>query len=131
MGNRAQDWLAQGERDLVLARTARMGASFEWACFAAQQAAEKAVKALIIGHGGAPWGHSILGLVGALPPQVTASDQLRDAARALDKLYIPTRYPDGFDQGKPADYFTDQDAATAIHQAEFVIDFCRGYLSRP
>ena len=35
--------------------------------FAAQQGAEKALKALILTRGGEPWGHSITGLVEALP----------------------------------------------------------------
>ena len=38
--------LAQGERDLEQAQASRDQDRHEWACFAAQQAAEKAVKAL-------------------------------------------------------------------------------------
>jgi len=129
MSNRAHDWLAQADRDLALAVTARAAGSFEWACFAAQQAAEKAVKAVILSRGGEPWGHSVLALLAALPEGVAVEDRLRDNARALDKLYIPTRYPNGFDQGKPADYFTDRDAAAALQQADDVIAFCRRHVS--
>ena len=46
MTDRSQDWLAQAERDLDQARASRNDGRHEWACFAAQQSAEKAVKAL-------------------------------------------------------------------------------------
>lgn len=44
--NRAGDWLRQAERDLEHAADAEPAGRHEWACVAAQQAAEKAVKAL-------------------------------------------------------------------------------------
>ena len=38
-----------------------------------------------------------------------------DSARALDKHYIPTRYPNGFAQGgAPTDYYTKRDAEDSI-----------------
>jgi HEPN domain-containing protein len=46
MSNRAHDWLAQAERDLDQARDSQAAGRYEWACFAAQQAGEKAAKAL-------------------------------------------------------------------------------------
>ena len=46
MPNRAQDWFLQAEHDLRHAHRAREVDDHDWACFAAQQAAEKAVKAL-------------------------------------------------------------------------------------
>ena len=131
MSERAADWFGQAERDLAHARNARASSDQEWACFAAQQAAEKAVKAVILAHGGEPWGHSVLTLVRNLPKGLAVPDQLRDTARQLDKLYVPTRYPNGFDQGKPGDYFTEEDASRAIEQAESVLEFCRGHLPRP
>ena len=131
MPERAADWFGQAERDLAHARHAREDGDHEWACFAAQQAAEKAVKAVILVHGGAPWGHSVLTLVRSLPEEAPAPEEIRDFARQLDKLYVPTRHPNGFDQGKPGDYFTETDASLAIEQAEAVLAFCRGQLSRP
>jgi HEPN domain-containing protein len=51
MPNRAQDWFAQAERDLEQARASEKDARHEWACFAAQQSAEMAVKALHLSMG--------------------------------------------------------------------------------
>jgi HEPN domain-containing protein len=48
VANRARDWLEQALRDLAQAEDSRKAGRHEWACFAAQQAAEKAVKAFFI-----------------------------------------------------------------------------------
>lgn len=45
MANRATDWLRQAMRDLEQAQDCQRATRHEWACFIAQQAAEKAVKA--------------------------------------------------------------------------------------
>lgn len=56
MVQRARDWLRQAERDLEQAEDSRRAGRHKWACFAAQQAAEKAVKALHLHHGQEAWG---------------------------------------------------------------------------
>ena len=43
---RSRDWFDQAEGDLRHARSDVDGGYYEWACFSAQQAAEKAVKAV-------------------------------------------------------------------------------------
>ena len=125
MGNRYKDWLDQAKRDLEHAVLSKENAHHEWACFSAEQAAEKAVKALVMYLGGEPWGHSVLKLLQSLPADKPACADLLDCARRLDRFYIPPRYPNGFDQGKPADYFTGADAEGAIADAEKIISLCR------
>jgi HEPN domain-containing protein len=44
--NRSKDWLAQAERDLEEAEWNLKGEFYEWVCFCAQQAGEKAAKGL-------------------------------------------------------------------------------------
>lgn len=51
MANRSRDWLRQAEQDLGHARRSRDLGDHDRACFAAQQAAEKAVKALHLAFG--------------------------------------------------------------------------------
>lgn len=130
MPDRSKDWFEPAERDLDHAATSSENGQFEWACFAAQQAAEKAVKALIFARGGEAWGHSVLHLLQSLPADIVCDEGQRDRARRLDRLYIQPRYPNGFDAGKPADYFTKRDAEEAIADARAILDFCRGHLSR-
>jgi len=50
MPSRAADWYQQAQRDLEQAASSQREGRHEWACFAAQQAAEKAVKAVHLAH---------------------------------------------------------------------------------
>jgi HEPN domain-containing protein len=131
--NRAPDWLRQAEADLEHARASLDHGDHEWACFAAQQSAEKAVKAVFFHLHGDPWGHSLLALLEGLvePARKAVTAELLDAARALDKQYIPTRYPNGFAQGAPTDYYTARDARESIGHAESILSFCRAALRQP
>lgn len=126
MANRYADWLRQAEADLRHARNALEDGDHDWACFAAQQAAEKAVKAAIQGLGGEAWGHSVSILLGALDERREVPPPLVDAGKRLDKHYIPTRYPNGFDAGAPTDYYTRSEAETALEDARALLEFCRG-----
>jgi len=131
MASRARDWFRQAEADLAHARHALEDSDYDWACFAAQQAAEKAAKAAHQALGQDAWGHSVTELLLALEPQVPAIDRaVLDAARALDKWYVATRYPNGLPSGAPTDYYTASEAARAIQDAEKVLEICRGVLSR-
>src|SRR5438067_2330863 len=85
-GGRAADWFRQAEADLAHARRALADGDHEWACFAAQQAAEKAAKAAHAAAGQEAWGHVVTELLDALRAQSSAiDDALLDRARALDK----------------------------------------------
>jgi HEPN domain-containing protein len=46
MPDRHADWLRQAKQGLNHARNAAKDEDYEWSCFAAQQGAEKAVKAV-------------------------------------------------------------------------------------
>lgn len=132
MSGRAADWFRQAEADLRHAKNALRDGDHEWACFAAQQAAEKAAKAAHAALGQEAWGHVITELLDALRAREPAIDEVvLDRARALDKLYIPTRYPNGLAGGAPADFYTRPEAERAIADAEAVLAICRGMLSRP
>lgn len=129
MPERSGDWLAQAARDLEVARHDLQGGFYEWACFVAQQAAEKAVKALYEHLHGEAWGHSITGLLQSLPPEHRPGADLIDRAKVLDKYYIQPRYPNGFDRGAPMDYYTRQEAEDALSHAAAIIEFCKRKIS--
>jgi HEPN domain-containing protein len=125
MGNRYRDWLRQAEADLRHARNAAEDGDNEWSCFAAQQAAEKAVKSFFLKSGAEAWGHTLTALIGNMPAEIEVSSDLVKCAKLLDKHYIPTRYPNGFDSGAPTDFYTEEEARKAIECAEGIIEFCR------
>jgi HEPN domain-containing protein len=120
--------LDQSNRHLTHARHAVADEDYEWAAFAAQQAAEKALKALVMALGGEPWGHLTTGLAEALPSTAAAPADVLDAARRLDKHYIPARYPNGFAEGYPGKLYTRGEAEQAISDATTITDFCRRHL---
>ena len=128
MPNRYADWLRQAEADLKHAQNATTAGDFDWACFAAQQAAEKALKAVILRLGGEPWAHSVTVLSGNVAERVTLPLGLLEAAKRLDKHYIPARYPNGFDSGAPTDFYTPDEARNAVADAQTFLDFVRGSL---
>ena len=127
--NRWRDWLDQAKRDLEKAELDINHEFFEWACFTAQQSAEKAIKALGMKIGVDLWGHSLTEMLGLLEDKVDIPESVKDFARLLDRYYIPTRYPNGFASGKPADYFTRKEAEDAVSAAREILRFCESGIS--
>jgi predicted nucleotidyltransferase len=87
MPSRYEDWLRQAQRDISHAQNALEDGDYDWACFAAQQAAEKAVKALLRFLAADAWGHSVSLLLGRLPEPYRPSAAVIDGAKELDKHY--------------------------------------------
>ncbi len=130
MASRAADWLRQAQRDLRHAEHSFEDADHEWACFAAQQAAEKALNAVYQKMGAEARGHSVTALIGNLPRNLPAGESLLEKAKVLDKYYIPTRYPNSFERGIPGEYFTADEAKVAINFARDILDFSREIVER-
>jgi HEPN domain-containing protein len=129
MPNREQDWLSQSQRDLEQAKDSAAAGRHEWACFAAHQAAEKAVKALHYSLGQEAWGHVIRRLLEELPAQMGAGEELLDRARVLDAHYVPTRYPNGHAEGYPGQHYGGLQSGEAIGYAGQIIEFCRSKMA--
>lgn len=123
MSNRALDWLHQARKDLEHAKQSQQAGHHEWACFAAQQAAEKAVKALHLHLGQEAWGHVIAKLLQELPPSVQVSSELMDRAKVLDNFYIPSRYPNAHPDGAPFEHYGQIQSEEALRYASEIIDF--------
>jgi HEPN domain-containing protein len=128
MASRAEDWLRQSRRDLEHARDTLGDGTFEWAAFAAQQSAEKAVKALLQSLGGEARGHSVSQLLTALPEAARPSPDVIEVAKELDKHYIGPRYPNSYPEGAPLDFYTRAEAQRAIDAAERIVDHCQRHL---
>ncbi len=122
--NRSRDWRIQAQADLRHAQHALADGDYDWACFAAHQASEKALKAVFEQRQQKVWGHSVTRLLQALQDEGTAvSADLLDAAKTLDKHYIPTRYPNGLEQGAPTEFYTLKEAELAIRYSEEILRF--------
>lgn len=130
MAERGADWMRQAKRDLASARSQSAAEFFEWACFASQQAAEKALKAVYQSLGGDAWGHATIELIKGLEERITVPAELVGCAQRLDRYYIPTRYPNGWANGIAADFLTEKDATNAIGDSDQIIRFCESLLAR-
>lgn len=115
--NRSKDWLQQAENDLQFAGYALSGKYFSQVCFVSQQAAEKALKALAFHRGSkAIIGHSVK----KIAEELKLNSEVDKAARILDQYYITARYPDGLPAGSPHNFFSEDEARSAIEAAEII-----------
>ena len=110
--------------DLLLAQNRLPGLRLEHLCFHAQQAAEKAIKALMIRRGiEFPYVHDLsvlLAIVAEAGEDVPESVRL---SRQLTPYAAATRYP-GI-----AERVTKEDHAEAVRLAESVVNWVRGCLA--
>jgi len=89
-----RDWLRHARGDLALARVRKTRTLlYEHFCFHAQQAAEKAIKAVLVHHGiHVPRSHDLAYLLDRLPDGVTIPPILLKVP-ALTKYAVQQRYP--------------------------------------
>jgi HEPN domain-containing protein len=92
------DWLRYARSDLGLARIVRPDeVLFEGLCFHAQQAAEKALKAVLIAKGvPPPKTHNIRTLIDLLPQDVIVPQEIEDTT-SLSDYVVTSRYPGDFE----------------------------------
>jgi len=129
MPNRAHDWFNQATRDLGQAEDSQRAERHEWACFAAHQAAEKAVKALHLHLGQEAWGHVVARLLKELPETTLVPGELIEKGHVLDGFYIPTRYPNSHPEGAPFEHYGPLQSEEAILYAREIIEFVRSQMA--
>jgi len=121
--------LKQAIRDLEQAEGSRQAGRHEWACFAAEQGAEKAVKALHLHLGQEAWGHVVARLLRELPESVNVPEELLQKAQVLDNFYIPARYPNSHPEGAPFEHYGPLHSDDAIGYAREILDFVRAQMA--
>lgn len=126
---RSKDWLDEAKGDLEHAQNDMEDGFYNWACFSAQQAGEKAIKAIFQRMGAEAWGHSVADLLKELAKKYDIPEGLLDGALELDKAYIPTRYPNAHPSGSPRNRYTKEEAKRLIGYAERIVEFCSDLLS--
>jgi HEPN domain-containing protein len=129
MPNRARDWFNQATRDLEQAEDSQRSGRHEWSCFAAHQAAEKAVKALHLRLGQEAWGHVVARLLQELPESTPVPAELIEKGRVLDAYYIPPRYPNSHPEGAPFEHYGPLQSGEAIRYAHEILGFVRSQMA--
>ena len=117
-------WMSMADSTIRSAEGDLLRGDYNWACFKAQQSTEFAVKALLYGLGMAVHRNSVSRLLSSLPEELDYS-AIMQAAKTLDKYYVPTRYPNAWTEGAPFEYYTERDAREAISYAREVIEWVR------
>jgi len=115
--SRANDWLKQSKNDLSWSKLGLENNFYSQSCFTAQQAGEKAIKAIAYFLDFEVRGHSITKIAQGLK----INGEIEEAGKFLDLFYISARYPDALPAGAPFEMFTKAQAEMAIKSAELII----------
>ncbi len=119
----ASRWLKQAVHDLERAKLDLKEAFYSDACFLSEQASQKALKAFLFftGERAVPI-HALVKLVNESAKKDKKFESLMEAARILDKYYIPTRYPDALPMpAVPFEEYDIKDAREALECAGRII----------
>jgi HEPN domain-containing protein len=127
----ASRWFLQAEDDLRFVEwIAHEGVFYDKACFIAQQAGEKILKACLYARGKRiVLGHSLYEMINELGQKEKMFQKLAEEAKRLDRFYIPARYPNGLPGGSPFQTFTSNDLADALSDANKVFKVARKFLA--
>lgn len=113
-----QRWMDRARSDLALARSRPEGVHLADLCFHAQQAAEKAIKALLLARDVEfPYVHDLVFLLSLLDDAGTVAPEPVSSARELTRYASATRYPGLQDR------VSDQQYADALKIAEAVVSW--------
>ncbi len=120
-------WRDEADGAFAAARVQADADLHNWACFAAEQAAQLALKSLLHGLGRAPWGHDLVRLGElAVAAGVELPPAAADTLRRLSRHYIPARYPDAHPAGSAAAHYGAADAQEALADAESILRLVDG-----
>jgi HEPN domain-containing protein len=116
-------WLRQAEHDVAIARGHQERGDFSDACFMAEQAAQKALNAFLIGHGhrSVPI-HFVAQLTERCAQIDPAFTVYITAGRVLDQYYILMRYPDALaPPALPFESYTREQGSTAVAATQVIV----------
>lgn len=131
----ARRWFLEARNDfgfLTVFLEQRLGEKghFNIGCFIAQQAGDKALKACLFALGErVVLTHSLRAMVEQLAISEPKFGTIHHEASRLDRLYIPTRYPNGWPDGSPFEYYTAQDFIESFEQLKAVFGVCEAFLA--
>ena len=119
-----REWLRYAEADLNLARMPLPeGTMHEQLCFHAQQAAEKALKAVLVSLGSDfPYTHDLRILTEIISRQIAISPSVARCAGLLTPYAVPFRYPGAYEPVQ------DEERQEAVRAAREVVEWARQYL---
>jgi HEPN domain-containing protein len=120
----SQRWFKQGEYDFKAARQNFEQKIYSYACFLAEQSAQKALKSFLIFKGERyVWEHSVQKLAEKCSQYDEEFTKFRASGAVLDKYYLTTRYPDVIaPPAIPYESYTEREALQAIDLAKEILE---------
>lgn len=122
-----KSWLDFAQEDFIVAKhlyDALYPKPLEIICYHCQQAAEKAIKAVIVSlgcPGGLPKRHDLSFLLDQIHNSVPVSDELYDAADALTPYDVAARYPNEM-------FLEERHASQALRDAGIILNWANQIL---
>lgn len=120
--DKANEWLKLAEEYLLWTKASLNDKIYRGACFAAQQAVEKSLKAFLISNDIIiPKIHDLVALSQECVKKDIEFNQLDEACNLISPYYLSTRYPDvaQFEE------FSEDQTKDVISQAEKVVNFVK------
>lgn len=121
----AKKWLNMAEEDLLWAKASLREAIWRGACFAAQQAAEKSLKAYLLAQGkSSPKIHDLVSLNDSCKNINADFENIRELCNFISPYYLSSRYPDiaEFEE------YSSEMANVVVQKAEEIIEFIKSKL---
>lgn len=122
MREEAKWWQQAGQRDKQMAEKLLNEGLYEGCAFHAQQAAEKALKSLLVKYGREARTHSCVNILKMLKMEDINVSDAELSAKKLDGHYIQSRYPNGIG-GPPEDFYSKEIAEEAMQCLERILEF--------
>ena len=117
-------WRLNADAALRGAEVQREASLHNWSCFACEQAAQLAIKAVLHGIGAGAWGHDLVELADMLTAAgLELPGDVRRDVEQLARHYVPTRYPDALAGGSPVERYGPADSGGAIEQCQRILTF--------
>ena len=123
-------WIKHSKYTLESAKTDLENNFYSWACFKSHQVAEYALKSILRGAGLESYGHDLLDLWRKAKEICNALEEQYQCIILLNKMYIPTRYPDAWPgRALPFENYTEKDSREAISCAEKIYRLAEACIS--
>ncbi len=124
----AEMWFRQAERDLGKAVNDLATEDWDSAAFWSQQAAEKALEAVLLNAGVVYRGHELLGIAEAIRAELGVDvSEIIDDLRELTVHYTISRYPNAAN-AVPYELYDERRARVLVERARRVLEWSRHYL---
>ena len=122
----AKKWLNMAREDLLWAQASLKEEIWRGACFAAQQAAEKSLKAYLLAKGKSiPRIHDLVSLNDQCGNIDKEFNELINSCNFISPYYLSSRYPDiaEFEE------YSGEMAGTVVQKAEEIVEFIKSKLT--